>query len=131
MIDQSPRVLQDKRILVVEDTPENRKLFRAVLRLEGADVFEASGALQGIEIAGRELPDLILMDIQMPGMDGLEATRRLRSDPRTASIPIIAVTASVMERDRDMIREAGCNELIPKPINPASFSQQIAAFIQD
>lgn len=131
MLDSAPRILEDKRILVVEDTPENRKLFRAVLQLEGAEVFEASGALQGIEIAGRELPDLILMDIQMPGVDGLEATRRLRADPRTASIPVVAVTASVMERDRNQTIEAGCNSLIAKPIDPALFGQQIASFIQD
>jgi CheY-like chemotaxis protein len=131
MIDSAPRVLEDRRILIVEDTPENRKLFRAVLRLDGAEVLEASSAQQGIEIAGRELPDLILMDIQMPGVDGLEATRRLRADARTSSIPIIAVTASVMERDRHQTLEAGCDGHIAKPIDPSTFGSQIAAYIKD
>ena len=131
MIDTVSRILEERRVRIVDDTPENRKLFRAILRLEGADVLEAASVLQGIEIANRELPDVILMDIQMPGLDGLEATRRLRADRRTAGIPIIAVTASVMDRDRDQTLQAGCDGHIAKPVDPSSFGRQIAAYIKD
>lgn len=121
--------LQDKRVLVIEDKAENTRLFRAVLKLEGAQVFEAAEAEVGIEMARREQPDIILMDVQMPGMDGLTATRLLRADAQTRAIPIIAVTASVMERDRQQILEAGCDGHISKPINPQTFGEQIAAFL--
>jgi CheY-like chemotaxis protein len=84
--------LEGKRVLVIEDTAENMRLFRAVLKLEGVEVLEAPDAQTGIEIATRESPDLILMDIQMPEMDGLTATRLLRAEPKTAGIPIVAVT---------------------------------------
>jgi len=121
--------LAGKRILVIEDNPENMRLFHAVLKLEDAEVLEADRAPEGIEIAEREQPDLILMDIQMPGMDGLTATRLLRANPRTTTIPIIAVTASVTARDRSETLEAGCNGHIPKPIDPFVFAQQIAAYL--
>jgi CheY-like chemotaxis protein/two-component sensor histidine kinase len=110
--------LNGKRVLVIEDTAENMRLFRAVLKLEGALVLEADGARRGIEIAQSEQPDMILMDIQMPEMDGLEATRLLRSNPQTCNIPIVAVTASVMDRDRSKTLEAGCDGHIPKTYRP-------------
>jgi two-component system cell cycle response regulator DivK len=122
--------LEGKRVLVIEDTAENMRLFRAVLKLEGVEVLEADGARKGIEIAEREKPDLILMDIQMPDMDGLEATRLLRSNESTSGIPIVAVTASVMDRDRSKTLEAGCDGHIPKPIDPSVFGKQIAAFLR-
>ncbi len=122
--------LAGKRVLVIEDTVENMRLFRAVLKLEGVEVLEAEGARQGIELAGSSQPDLILMDIQMPEMDGLTATRLLRANPKTASIPIIAITASVTDKDRSKTIEAGCDGHIPKPIDPAVFGQQIAAFLK-
>lgn len=122
--------LEGKRVLVIEDTPENMRLFRAVLKLEGVQMLEADGARAGIEIAQTEQPDMILMDIQMPDMDGLEATRLLRADPQTRDIPIIAVTASVMDSDRHKTIEAGCNAHISKPIDPAVFAQQIAVYLR-
>lgn len=125
----SAPALAGKRILVVEDTPQNLRLFRAVLQLEGAVVLEAVDAQTGIALAQSEQPDVILMDIQMPGMDGLEATRRLRADPQTQRIPIIAVTASVMDADRHQTVAAGCDGYIPKPIDPALFGAQIAAIL--
>lgn len=121
--------LSGKRVLVIEDTAENMRLFRAVLRLEGAQMLEASNAADGIEIASSEQPDIILMDIQMAGMDGLEATRVLRNEPTTCDIPIVAVTASVMDKDRDKTREAGCVGHIPKPIDPMTFGSQVAEFL--
>jgi two-component system, cell cycle response regulator DivK len=119
-----------KRFLIVEDNPENMRLFRAVLKLEGAaEVFEAECAEDGISIARREQPDLILMDIQMPEMDGITATRLLKSDPQTAALKIVAVTASVLERDREDMREAGCTGYISKPIDPFEFCRQLAHYI--
>ncbi len=122
--------LEGKRVLVIEDTRENMRLFRAVLKLEGAQILEAENAQRGITMAHEEQPDIILMDIQMPDMDGLEATRLLRADPQTCDIPIVAVTASVMDSDRHKTIEAGCDGHIPKPIDPSSFGQQIAAFLR-
>jgi two-component system cell cycle response regulator DivK len=122
--------LQGKRVLIIEDNAENRRLFQAILKLEGVHVLEADGAQVGLELAGRELPDLILMDIHMPEMDGLTATRLLRANPTTAAIPIVAVTASVMSRDKGKITEAGCDGHIAKPIDPFLFPQQIAAYLK-
>jgi two-component system cell cycle response regulator DivK len=122
--------LQGRRVLIIEDTEQNMRLFRAILRMEGAEVLEATGARVGIEIAEREHPDVILMDIQMPDMDGLAATRLLRSQAVTRDIPIIAVTASVMDEERDNTFGAGCDGFISKPINPDSFGSQIAAYLR-
>jgi len=123
--------LAGSRILVIEDNEENIRLFRAILKLEGvAEVLEAKRAQVGIEIAEREQPDLILMDIQMPDMDGLTATRLLRANAKTSNIPIVAVTASVTEKDRKEVLEAGCDEHIAKPIDPSIFGQQIAAYLK-
>lgn len=122
--------LKGKRVLVIEDTAENMRLFRAVLKLEGVIMLEAEGAVKGIEIAQNELPDMILMDIQMPDMDGITATKILRADPKTRDIPIVAVTASVMDRDRSKTLEAGCDGHIPKPIDPFTFGEQIAAYLR-
>jgi len=121
--------LEGKRILVIEDTEENLRLFHAILKLEGAIIMEADRARKGIEIAEREQPDLILMDIHMPEMDGLTATRLLRAGAKTSHIPIIAVTASVMSSDRAQTLEAGCNGYIPKPIDPTSFVEKIVLFL--
>lgn len=122
--------LEGKRVLVIEDTAENMRLFRAVLRLDGAEIYEAADARTGIEMACEKQPDIILMDIQMPDMDGLEATRILRGEARTKDIPIVAVTASVMDSDRDKTLEAGCNGHLPKPIDPMTFASQIAVFLR-
>lgn len=123
-------ILRGRRVLVVEDVVENLRLFRAILNLEGAQIFEAEEAVVGIAIAQRERPDIILMDLQMPGMDGLAATRLLRADPQTQSIPIIVLTASAMDEDRRRAREAGCDGYITKPIDPADFVRQIADFLE-
>lgn len=121
--------LSGRRVLVIEDNDENMRLFRAILLLEGAEVLEASAAKIGIDIAGRQVPDIILMDMQMPGMDGLSAARHLRTDANTATIPIIIITASAMDEDRRRALESGCDGYITKPIDPSRFGQQIAAFL--
>jgi two-component system cell cycle response regulator DivK len=104
-------------ILIVEDNEKNMKLVRDVLRVKGYDTLEATTAEEGIQLAVEHLPDLVLMDIHLPGMNGIEARRVLRADPATATIPVIAVTASVMQQDRKQITEAGFGGYVGKPIN--------------
>jgi len=123
--------LKGKRILIVEDMPENLRLLRAILRLEDAIVLEAERASIGIEMARREQPDLILMDMQMPEMDGLTATKILRADPQTQNIPIVIVTASAMREDQKRAFDAGCSGYITKPIDPLTVAGQLAVFFPD
>lgn len=113
------------RILIVEDNPRNLKLVRDVLQVKGYDTLEAGTAEEGIRIAGEVHPDLVLMDIHLPGMNGIDALRVLRGDPATAAIPVIAVTASVMQDDRRMIMEAGFNAYVGKPINLREFLEAV------
>ena len=108
-------------ILIVEDNEKNLKLVRDVLQVKGYTTIEAGTAEDGIVLAGARNPDLILMDIQLPGMNGIEARKVLRADPSTARIPVIAVTASVMQQDRNLITEAGFDGYVGKPINLKEF----------
>lgn len=108
-------------ILIVEDNPRNMKLVRDVLQVKGHGTIEATTAEDGIALAVERKPDLILMDIQLPGMNGIDALRVLRSKPETEKIPVIAVTASVMQHDRKLITEAGFDGYVGKPINLAEF----------
>jgi two-component system cell cycle response regulator DivK len=124
-------LLEGKRVLIVEDTPENLRLFRAILGLEKAVVIEAERAEIGIELAHSESPDLILMDMQMPEMDGLTATKLLRADPQTSEIPILVITASAMREDRQRAFDAGCSGYITKPVDPATLVSQIVSFIHN
>jgi len=114
-------------ILIVEDNPRNMKLVRDVLQVKGHTTLEATTAEDGIVLAKEKVPDLVLMDIQLPGMNGIQALGVLRADPATASIPVIAVTASVMQQDRKLITEAGFDGYIGKPINLAEFLQTVSA----
>lgn len=106
-----------KKILIVEDNEKNRRLIRDVLTYYGYEIIEAEDGEQGIKMAEEQGPDLILMDMQMPVMDGFAATRLLKSNPSTKNIKIIAVTSFAMAGDKDNILEAGANEYISKPIN--------------
>ena len=108
-------------ILIVEDNEKNLKLVRDVLQVKGFTTIEAGTAEDGIELAGLHKPDLILMDIHLPGMNGIDALRVLRADAATASIPVIAVTASVMQQDRKLITDAGFDGYVGKPINLKEF----------
>src|SRR5215471_17977843 len=112
-------------ILIVEDNERNLKLVRDVLRVKGFETIEAGTAEHGIELAEQRKPDLILMDIQLPGMNGIEALKVLRGKPDTAAIPIVAVTASVMQQDRTLITEAGFDGYISKPINIKEFLEAV------
>jgi len=104
------------KILVIDDNAINMKLVSDILSKAGYEVIEAGDAESGIVLAREELPDVILMDIQLPGMDGLEATRLLKNDPKTGHIRIIAVTAFAMKGDRERILQAGCDDYIAKPV---------------
>ena len=108
-------------ILIVEDNDKNLKLVRDVLQVKGFSTIEAGSAEDGIKLAVERKPDLILMDIHLPGMNGIEALKVLRADAATAAIPVIAVTASVMPQDRNQITEAGFNAYVAKPINLKEF----------
>jgi len=108
-------------ILIVEDNEKNMKLVRDVLQVKGYATIEAGTAEDGIRLANERKPDLVLMDIQLPGMNGIEALGVLRADVATAEIPVIAVTASVMQQDRKLITEAGFDGYIGKPINLKEF----------
>ncbi len=108
-------------ILIVEDNEKNMKLVRDVLQVKGYTTLEAGTAEDGIRLANEHKPDLVLMDIQLPGMNGIEALGVLRTDAATAKIPVIAVTASVMQQDRKLITEAGFDAYIGKPINLKEF----------
>lgn len=117
------------RILVIEDNPANLELVTDLLELAGHTVHSAAAAEPGMEIARREQPDLILMDVSLPGMDGLAATRALKADPRTQAIPVVALTAHAMRGDEQLAREAGCHAYLTKPIETRTFPGRIAALL--
>jgi CheY-like chemotaxis protein len=106
-----------ERILVVEDNEKNMKLFRDVLQATGYETLEASTGEEALDLARSELPALVLMDVQLPGIDGVEALGRLREDPLTASIPVLALTAQAMQGDRERFLDAGFDGYLAKPVN--------------
>jgi two-component system, cell cycle response regulator DivK len=117
-------------VLIVEDNEKNLKLVRDVLQVKGYETIEAGNGEDGIALAVARKPDLILMDIQLPGMNGIEALGVLRSDPRTARIPVAAVTASVMPQDRNKITEAGFDAYVGKPINLREFLDTVTRLLE-
>jgi len=118
-----------RNILVVEDNEANQMLARAVLELEGYAVEIAGSVAEAFDVVGEHRPDLILMDVQLPGEDGLSATRRLKADPATAPIPVVALTAHAMTGDRDLALSAGCAGYIAKPIDTRTFGAQVRQFL--
>jgi CheY-like chemotaxis protein len=118
-------------ILVVEDNERNLKLLRDVLEYAGYDVRTARTAEDGITLAVSEPPDLVLMDLQLPGIDGMEALRRLRASPLTANIPVVAVTAQAMKNDRERALEVGFDGYLEKPISVRAFPDQVRRFLPD
>jgi two-component system cell cycle response regulator DivK len=106
-----------ERVLVVEDNEKNMKLFRDVLVATGYRTLEATTGAQAIEVAAEHAPDLVLMDVQLPDLDGVEALKRLRADERTASIPVLAVTAQAMHGDRERFLAAGFDGYLSKPVD--------------
>ncbi len=120
-----------KTILIVEDDPRNLTLFRDLLRVSGYETLEATDGKEGIESAKANVPDLILMDIQMPVLGGLEATRILKADSITCDIPIVALTASAMKGDEEKTIEAGCDRYMAKPVDVKEFLKLVAEYFPD
>jgi two-component system cell cycle response regulator DivK len=120
-----------KKILYIEDNFENRILVKRVLEAEGYTVLEASDGPSGLRSAERQVPDLILMDINLPEVDGYQVTAMLRQNPSLEHVPIVALTANVLKGDRERSLEAGCDGYIQKPIDVDLLPRQIAAFLRE
>ncbi len=118
------------KILLVEDNELNVKLIRALMQLGNIYMFEAGDAEKGIEVARQEMPDLILMDIQLPGMDGLTATRKIKVDDDLRHIPVVALSGFNDRKDIDKATEAGCDGYISKPIDVKTFLQDVQGFLR-
>jgi CheY-like chemotaxis protein len=119
------------KVLLVEDNEMNRDMLSRRLVRNGYDVVIAVNGQEGVDMAASERPDLILMDMSLPVLDGWEATRRLKADPGTASIPIIALTAHAMETDREKAMAAGCDDFDTKPIELPRLLEKMKAFVSD
>ncbi len=118
-----------KRILMVEDTEDNRQIIRDLMESVGYDLIEAEDGAAGVALATEHRPDLILMDIQLPGMDGLQATALLKGEDTTRAIPVIALTALAMKGDEERIRAAGCDGYIAKPFSPRQLLAAVIGFL--
>jgi CheY-like chemotaxis protein len=123
--------MEQKIVLVVEDNELNQKLVKQLLLIGKFNALLAMDAEIGIEMARETLPDLILMDIQLPGMNGFEATQQIKSDPRLCRIPVVALTSFAMQGDEQKAYAAGCCGYISKPINTRSFLQEVANYIAE
>lgn len=121
--------MNKKKILVVEDNPMNMELASDILEAQGYEVLQASAGRQALEIARNQRPDLILMDIRLPELDGLEITRLLKADESTRDIVVVALTAHAMRGDEERAQAAGCSGYIPKPINTREFIKVIACHL--
>ncbi len=121
--------MSDKKILLVEDNPVNRRLAEFLLRSQGYQVRAATNAQEAFDNIKNERPDLILMDVQLPGMDGLEATKKLKEEQTTRDIPVVAVTSYAMKGDREKALAAGCSGYITKPIDKETFVQEVATVL--
>jgi len=118
-----------KKILIAEDRPSSRELIRTVLEGCGYSVCEAADGRQAVEVAKRENPDLLIVDLQMPALDGLGVLAELRRDERFADVPIVALTASAMQGDRERALEAGFTEYITKPVNLRFLREEITRLL--
>jgi two-component system cell cycle response regulator DivK len=118
------------RILYIEDNPGNRLLVRRILEAEGYSVMEATDGTSGLEVAAQGSPDLILLDINLPEIDGYALARRFRAIPNLQAVPILAVTANVMKGDRERTLEAGCDGYIQKPIDVDRLPEQVREALQ-
>jgi two-component system, cell cycle response regulator DivK len=117
--------MADELVLIVDDNEKNRKLARDVLRHAGFRTVEAGTGGEGVSLAAERMPDLVLMDIRLPDMDGIEALRMLKADERTAHIPVVALTALAMTGDRERLLEDDFDDYLEKPINVREFGDQI------
>jgi two-component system cell cycle response regulator DivK len=118
-----------KRILIIEDNEDNRRILRDLLKSKGYDVMEADDGINGVNTAAAFRPDLIVMDIQLPRIDGHEATRRIKANSGTEKIPIIAVTSYALSGDEAKAFEAGCDAFVPKPFSPRELLAKIQRYL--
>ena len=118
-----------KRILIVEDHEDARRILRDMLETTDYELVEAENGEQALAVVARQRPDLILMDIQLPILDGYEATRRIKADPALRSIPIIAVTSYALSGDEAKARAAGCDDFIPKPYSPRQLLAKVRQYL--
>ena len=118
------------RILIVEDNPQSMRLLEMVLRAENYTLLKATDGEEALDMAMREYPDLIIMDMQLPKINGLEVTRKLRETPAFSHTPIIAITAYAMKGDRERVIESGCSAYLSKPINTRELPEMIAKMLQ-
>lgn len=123
------KLVPGESILVVDDNETNVKLVRFLLKKRGYDVRVAANAHEALAILESFVPRLILMDLQLPGMDGLELTRRIKAEPRTRAVPIVAVTAYAMKGDEEKARQAGCDGYITKPIDTHALPIKVAEYL--
>ncbi|KLN60179.1 chemotaxis protein CheY [Kiloniella spongiae] len=120
---------KEKTVLVVEDNELNMKLFHDLLEAQGYNILQSKDGMEALSIARTHKPDLILMDIQLPEVSGLEVTKWLKEDDNLRAIPVIAVTAFAMKGDEEKIREGGCEAYIPKPISVTKFLETVERFL--
>jgi two-component system cell cycle response regulator DivK len=123
------RSVMSRLILVVEDQEDNRQIIRDLLSALDYELAEAENGAEAVAAVAKQKPDLILMDIQMPIMDGYEATRRIKADPATTGIPIIAVTSYALSGDEQKARDAGCDDYVPKPFSPRQLLAKIRQYL--
>ncbi len=122
--------MKNKTILVIEDNELNMKLVRSLLKIGNYEVLEAVDAETGMQLIRKHRPDLVLMDVQLPGMDGLKATRIIKEDPALIDVPVVALTSYAMQGDEEKAAEAGCNGYITKPLDTKAFLEIIDQFIE-
>ncbi len=118
-----------KKILIVEDDENSLYLAKFILEKEGYEVIEARDGLEALDKTSKETPDLILMDMQLPKLDGYEATRRIKADEKLSKIPIVALTAYAMKGNQEKTFEAGCSGYIKKPIDTATFVEEVKKYL--
>ena len=123
--------MKNKRILLVEDHEDNRNIYRTILEHYGYEVMIAADGRSGLRIARDERPDLILMDLSIPFVDGWEATRQLKQDESTSTIPIIALSAHALAEDRERAHGAGCDGYLAKPVEPRKVLAEVQRFLED
>lgn len=122
--------MSDKSVMVVEDNEKNRKLMRVILKAKGYNVLEASTGEEALSVLKNQKPDIILMDIQLPGMDGITLVKLIKENPTMNDIPVIAVTAYAMKGDEQKILDSGCNAYISKPINTQELPLIVEKYIK-
>ena len=129
MLSQAKQLAAPKRVLIVEDNDLNMKLFHDLLEAHGYDILQTKDGMEALRLARQHRPDLILMDIQLPEVSGLEVTKWIKEDDELRAIPIIAVTAFAMKGDEEKIREGGCEAYIAKPISVVNFLRTVERFL--